>query len=147
MRGRTDVIRINCSFLLTFLGISMFLSFKGSFGESSLPFPLLATLLRFFSALIFFFLILVSQLIPWEKQKLIENLMNLFSPFKISFIAYVFFSLNLFIKEPLSSPSGKQPWKLTLPASSPTSPKFSFTSHKPQKVEGEKSKRGIFFFS
>lgn len=53
--GLTDVMRINCSFLLTFLGISMFLSFKGSFGESSLPFPLLATLLRFFSALIFSF--------------------------------------------------------------------------------------------
>lgn len=49
------MMRINCSFLLTFLGISMFLSFRGSFGESSLPFPLLAALLRFFSALTFFF--------------------------------------------------------------------------------------------
>lgn len=48
-------MRINGSFLLTFLGISMFSSFKGSFGESSFPFPLLATLLRFFSILIFSF--------------------------------------------------------------------------------------------
>lgn len=37
--------------------------------------------------LFLFFYILVNQLIPWEKQKLIENLMNFFSPFKISFIS------------------------------------------------------------